>query len=60
MCSTHLVVTGSCEERVREREREQLHSDREQRPIGREAPAIGLKLTHNGGQEVANTDTKLS
>ena len=58
MCSTHLVVTGSCEERVRERE--QLQSDREQQPIGREAPAIGLKLTHNGGQEVANTDTKLS
>ena len=46
--------------RESEREREQLQSDREQQPIGREAPAIGLKLTHNGGQEVANTDTKLS
>ena len=31
----------------------------EQQSIAREAPAPGLKLTHNGGQ-VANTDKKLS
>ena len=46
----------------RESERVEQQSDRElrqQQPIAREAPAPGLKLTHNGGQ-VANTDTKLS